>query len=465
MKKIIGIISTVIGLLVFTITIICLKVAFPFKPSLYFYSSYFDKTTVEDINKKYTYKEYGEVNNFEFALENNKIIGGITSDYAIISLINEGKVKPLRKKMEIINNLDQKGKTWESYFTPEVVEQMNSFNDLFTIENQELLRNMYGYEYGANYTFKFSDFVIPYFINDKLLAYDTSKIFGELNMSNNPFNFTKTPTLVEALSALSSKLNDIQIQWTKNERENVVLGSSINDPEPNTRWNTQITNQNYLELINNFADMIFDGTGALISDIKRNLFDTDSDIILNNLINPTSKIDAAFIYNGDALDAYYGHDNFNAITDGDRLRIIRTKYTVRILDCFIVSSSISDQDQMNLLTYFNDILFKDIFVDSKTLEDNDEEHPGTNYQTNAILRNFDYVNYTPAAKSSYDYIYNHYFYDEQTKMQDEIARSIYQVASTNTSSIDAIYVKPISPIEKETLSKLTLAFQKKLNGY
>ena len=459
MKKIIGIITGVVALLASIITIICLKIAFPFKPSFYSYSSYFDEKTVEDINKKYSYKEYGDVNSFEFALENNKIIGGITSDYAIITLINEGKVSPLRKKMEQIMERIKPNcflnNTWEEYFTPEAVEQMNSFDPYL---DQKLLQTMYGNEYGSKYVFSFSDFVIPYFINDKLLAYDTSKVFNEINMPKDPFNFTQAPTLVQALNALRGKLNDIQIQWTKNERENIALGSSINNPENN--WDTTITSQNYSELINNFANMIFEGTGASISNIKRNLFDSDSDIILNNLINPTSKIDAAFIYNGDALDAYYGHDNFSAITDGDRLRIIRTKYTVRILDCFVISSSIDDNEQKKLLEYFNDIIFKDIFV---TEEELNKSNPETIYQDNVILRIFDYVNYTPTAKSAYDYIYKNYFYDEETQTYDEIARSIFQVSSTNEQL--GIYVKNLSPIDKETLSKLTLAFQKKLNGY
>ena len=459
MKKIIGIITGVVALLASIITIICLKIAFPFKPSFYSYSSYFDEKTVEDINKKYSYKEYGDVNSFEFALENNKIIGGITSDYAIITLINEGKVSPLRKKMEQIMERIKPNcflnNTWEEYFTPEAVEQMNSFDPYL---DQKLLQTMYGNEYGSKYVFSFSDFVIPYFINDKLLAYDTSKVFNEINMPKDPFNFTQAPTLVQALNALRGKLNDIQIQWTKNERENIALGSSINNPENN--WDTTITSQNYLELINNFANMIFEGTGASISNIKRNLFDSDSDIILNNLINPTSKIDAAFIYNGDALDAYYGHDNFSAITDGDRLRIIRTKYTVRILDCFVISSSIDDNEQKKLLEYFSEIIFKDIFV---TDEELNKSNPETIYQDNVILRIFDYVNYTPTAKSAYDYIYKNYFYDEETQTYDEIARSIFQVSSTNEQL--GIYVKNLSPIDKETLSKLTLAFQKKLNGY
>ncbi len=458
MKKIIGIISAIVISLVVLITVICLKIIYPFKPSFYSYSSYFDKKTVQEINKKYSYKEYGDVNSFEYALENNKIIGGITSDYAVISLINEGKIAPLRKDMEEMNRLTDIGNiTWEEYFTPVAREQMKFYDGKL---NQELLQTLYGEEYGSNYIFKFSDFVIPYFINDKLIAYDTSKIFNELNMNIDPFNFSAPPTLLEALQKLTEKSPNIQIQWTKNERENVVLGATKNDPKMN--WDTKITDQNYLELINNFSEIVLEGTEAPISNIKRNLFDTDSDIILNNLINPTSKISAAFIYNGDALDAYYGHDNFQSIVDGDRLRIIRTKYTVRILDCFVISSSIDNDTKKELLNYFNEIIFKDIFASDKELENMD---PETIYQQNAILRIFDYVNYTPTALSAYNYVYNNYFYDEETQKHDEIARGIYEVASTNNDPINPIYVQALSPIEKETLSKLTLAFQKKLNGY
>ncbi|MBD5423119.1 MAG: hypothetical protein HDR43_01330 [Mycoplasma sp.] len=454
MKKIIILVATSILSITFLVVILVLKIVFPFKPSFYAYSSYVDERTMKQINEKYTYKEYSTVNDFEYAIENNKAIAGITSDYSIISLINNGKIVPIRKQIEEINNLKL---NWTDYFTEESVSQMNDYDKYISEDIQKRLREEFG-EYGENYTFKFSDFVVPYFINDKVIAYDTTKVLNKKDTSDNPFNFSNYPTLEEALRELTSVKSDIKIQWTKNERENIVNGPTIDNP--GNKWSTEIDNNNYQKWVEDFATIILDGTNAPISDIKRNLFETDSDIILNNLINPSSKIDAAFIYNGDALDAYYGHDNFQEIQDGDRLRIIRTKYTIRILDCFVVSSSISKEERKNLLTDFNSWLFNGMFSSKDELT---FINPNIIYEQDGIMRIFDYVNYTVAAKGPYEYIYENYFLDEENGKVDDIARSIYKVAKNDPDQ--GIYVRSLAPIEKETLSKLTLLFQQKLNGY
>ena len=458
-KLILFIIASIVslGLIILVFTI---KFTNPYKPSFYSYSAYADAATMRDINKSYTYKEYATAKDFEYAFENNKAIAGVTSDYSIISLINNGKIAPIRKQVQEINKLEN---PWESYWSETSVEQMNSYNNFITKETQEKLNVEYP-EYkeeanGNNYVFKFSDFVVPYFINDRVIAIDTKKVLGKINITdiNNEFKFdTIHPTLVEALQKIDKEAsNDIKIQWTKNERENVSMGSTKNDPK--NQWSTKIDENNYEELLNNFVFMVEEGTKAKISDVKKNLFDSDSDIILNNLINPASKINVAIIYNGDALDAYYGHDNFKDIEDGDRVRIVRTKYTLRILDCFVVSSSINKKERYNLLKDFNKTLFNGMFFSIEDFEKN--ENP---FEIEGMMRIFDYVNYTPAAKNIDQYVYENYFKDEEGK-QDEIARSIYKVSTTNEK--DGIYVKSLEPIKKDVLSKLALDFQKKLNGY
>ena len=452
LNKIIVITISTISLL-FVILIITIKSIFLFKPSFYAYSSYVDEKTMNQINKNYTYKEYGTISEFEYAFGNNKAISGITSDYLIISLIKEGKVSPISNKLMKMNNLENQ---WESYFSDTTIEQMRLFDQYIDQETQNMLNQKYK-EYGGNYNFKFSDFVVPYFINDKVIAYDTTKILNQKNTNNNPLGFDKVPTLKEALSKIHEKSIDFKIQWTKNERENIVMGSTTNNPESN--WDTLINKDNYLNWLDNFTQIVENGTGAKISDIKRNLFDADSDIILNNLINPNSKIDVAYIYNGDALDAYFGNDNFKEIEDGDRLRIIRTKYTIRILDCFIVSSSISENETNKLLEKFNASLFNGMFWSEKQIEEKNEELKSKNqsiYEADGILRIFDYVNYTPASKGAYEYIYNNYFEG------DEIAKEIYKVAENKDTNM---FVKNIGPISKEIVSEMSLAFQKKLNGY
>lgn len=466
MKKSINkkmIIFIVIGILTlgFIIFIICIKSIYTFKPSFYAYSSYVDNKTKKMISKNYSYKEYGNVSEFEYAFENNKAVAGITSDYSIISLINEGKLAPIRQDIMKINNLIN---NWEDYFSDSVKEQMNFYNSTL---DQTFLKNKFGDNDINNGDYKFSDFIVPYFINDKLIAFDTQKVLNKKNLTLDQvnkelsLNNNSTPTIIEALKSLNQHTTNksFKVQWSKNERENVVLGATYENENINENWSTKITNDNYEQLLNNFSKIVKEGTGSSINDVKKNLFDTDSDIILNNLINPDSKITTAIIYNGDALDAYYGHDNFSSVEDGDRVRILRTKYTVRILDAFVVSSSIDKNKRLELLTNFNTSLFANMFKSKEELEKID---PNKIYQSDGIMRIFDAINYTPAAKGAYEYIYENYFEDENGN-QDEIARDIFQVAKTDLTI--KIFVSPISYIEKEVLSKLTMAFQKKLNGY
>ncbi|WP_022935373.1 hypothetical protein ACJA28_00080 [Mesomycoplasma moatsii] len=439
------------------IIVVVFKFIYTFQPSFYSYSSYVDPQTVKQINKKYTYKEYASANEFEFALENNKAIAGIGSDYSIVSLIRQGKIAPIRKEMEkLLNPHEDKLWSWENYWTEETRQQMQEYDEYLNDPKiQDFLQKQFNDPYYKE--FKFSDFVVPYFINDKVIAFDTKKIWNNIDLSQEEviqklgLNDQNTPTLEKVLEALNTSNSNIKIQWTKNERENVVLGDTISNPKE--KWNTEITENNYLEWLNNFAKIVKDGTGFSMDNTNKNLFDTDSDIILNNLINPTSKINVTMIYNGDALDAYYGHDNFQSIQDGDRVRIIRSNYTVRVLDCFVVSSSISQNEKEKLLNNFNELLFNGMFSDENELLAKDKNE----FNTSGIIRIFDYVNYTPAAAGAYKYIYNNYFED------DEYAKYIYTVAKTDEKL--GIYVKGIAPIEKNVLSKLTLAFQKKINGY
>ena len=452
-KKIIIWISASVITLGALIAVLVVKFTNPFKPAFYAYSSYTDQQTKNQIQKKYTYKEFGSYEEFEYAIGNNKAIAGITSDYSIINLINEGKIAPISKDLaEIlgkpIDNL------W-NYFTDVTNEQMLAYDNLLTIDEVEYAAK---YGYPENYDFKFRDFVVPYFINDRVIAFDTKKVLGHTYQAGeeiNPLKISSNADLSECLKILKEKNNSIKIQWTKNPIENVVYGSSyLSNGQYNglDSFSTQINSSNYMEWIDNFATMVQVSTGGSISNNGVNIFDSDSDIILNNLINPSSKIDVAILYNGDALDAYYGHDNFSAIDDGDRLRILRSQNNIRILDAFVVSSSISHEKRKELLSFFNQYMFNNMFVTKSEL---DAMNPETIYEQDGIMRIFDYVNYTPTAKGAFEYIRENYFIlDPVTGKKDDVAIDIFNVVSG----------KAIMPVKQQLLSDLTLEFQKKLNG-
>ena len=132
-------IASLIGL----ITVVSLKTVNPYKPAFYLFSGYLDEQSKKDIDQKYTVKEYGDVNEFDFAIANQKATAGITSDYLIVNLINEGKIAPLSIEMRELNGQkdDTTGKVtpltkdeYLKYFTDESVEQMNFFNSFITKE-------------------------------------------------------------------------------------------------------------------------------------------------------------------------------------------------------------------------------------------------------------------------------------------------------------------------------------------
>lgn len=471
-KKIVVLIAVGIITLGISIFIICIKLSNPYKPAFYVYSSYVDKQTVKNIDKKYSLKEYQDANAFDYAISNQKAIAGITSDYLIINLIKEGKISPISKEIKEINELEFE---IDSYFSDETQDQMKKYDYGFEgykglindEETQKMLQEKYP-EYG-NYKFKMSDFIVPYFINDRVYAFDSKKILNQTfapGTNINPLNFNtkninnqcipEAETTEEVLEKIikSSKSPNVVIQWIKNEIENSVIGSEWN----NGVFSTSITEENYKNLVNNFSNIVKKGTGHSISDNKANIFESDSDVILNNLINPSSRIKAAVLYNGDALDAYYGNDNFSDIEDGDRLRIIRTKNNVRILDAFVVSSDVSSNQRKDLLNFFNQQLFNNMFKSKKDLEKENEILKKDNksiFETNGIMRIFDYVNYTPAAKGAFEFIVESDYFKTEDGNVDKVALNIFTVGKNGT---------PIAPVDKQTFSKLSNFFQKKLNG-
>ena len=491
-------IASLIGL----ITVVSLKTVNPYKPAFYLFSGYLDEQSKKDIDQKYTVKEYGDVNEFDFAIANQKATAGITSDYLIVNLINEGKIAPLSMEMrelngekndknEVVKPLSKQD--YLGYFTDEAVTQMNFFDKFITPETQARLRKDYP-EYGTNYSFTFSDFVIPYFMNDQVYAFDTNKILGETyakgeeinplgfktDKQNIPWAETVTEAMKTIVDAAKEHGNIPKIQWVKNEIENSFLGSEYDDHE---KFDTALTEDNYLTNLENFSKIVQEATGASMSNNSVNLFETDSDGILNNLINPDNRINIATLYNGDALDAYWGSDNYEGkMEDGDRLRFVRTKNSIQILDAFVVSSDVDADTRKELLEYFNYWMFNYVFKTKEELieiRDALEVLPETErkysfYELPGMLRIFDFVNYTVSAKGIYDFLVEDYFVIEEEEEEaktkadgdagdeeepapviDQIALNIFKLSPN---------AKPISPVDKELTSKLTTAFQRKING-
>lgn len=88
------------------------------------------------------------------------------------------------------------------------------------------------------------------------------------------------------------------------------------------------------------------------------------------------------------------------------------------------------------------------------------------YELPGMLRIFDFVNYTVSAKGIYELLLEDYFIieDEQgdpvldaadQPVVDQIALNLFKLSPQ---------AQPISPVDKELVSKLTTLFQQKING-
>lgn len=438
----ISFISTLaIGIL---IIIFVIKCAFPYKASIYFFSSYVDGETKSQINKKYNYKEYKSTEDFEYAISNNKAIAGVSSDYAIINMIKQGVISPISYLFNEIFGIDEDP---SKHYINSVNDQLSFFDQFLDDDIQNQLQNKYGHLYKEKKKFKFIDFVIPYFINDRVYAYDWTK-FG-LNKDNAQINvkdYSVKGILESLFSSKNNKNNNTKMNWTKNELENTIFGQEFYS----TKFDTIVNENNYQKYIDGFSKIIEEGTSVAMNDSSKNIFESDSDVVLNNLISPQSDFNAAVLYNGDALDAYYAHDNFTQIPKYlNPIRIIRSKNNIKILDAFVVSSGIDEFEKKQLLKDLNPIVFNGMFFDSEELEKHDDP-----YEIPGIFKIFNFVNYTPCSKTIYDYTLKNYFIDEKTNEVDKIAQQIFQVDNK---------AKPIYPINKNVASNLRSAFQKKLN--
>ncbi|MGL5519895.1 MAG: hypothetical protein ACRDBR_00480, partial [Metamycoplasmataceae bacterium] len=63
------------------------KILNPYKPAIYNYAAYASSENISKVKQKYSYKEYKGIQDFEFAIQNNKAIGGVGPDYSIYQLI------------------------------------------------------------------------------------------------------------------------------------------------------------------------------------------------------------------------------------------------------------------------------------------------------------------------------------------------------------------------------------------
>ncbi|WP_322876275.1 type 2 periplasmic-binding domain-containing protein [Mycoplasmopsis felis] len=383
------------------ITTLTLKKNKSFKPSFYNYKSYMSNDNIEHLNNTFDYKEFDEINQFTNALINNKAAAGIGSDFLAAELANKGLISKLdysillnlpelknylkyddylkefnELNIQLKNTKDQEQKASLNNKILKIQQNLNDSKKAKELIKQyvkltlrpEIWNHLNSYNLNDNN--ELWEYFYPYYSQDMVIAYNIKKVsINPENLDENQSidiskyidKFINTEPNKEIIQNPYSIINLLKIisengydKWviTDAVRDNMLYGSSY-WPLPNGRTNEKFTgivqeednnSKPYEILIDSFVDLIKDGTGFDIRNNKHITLKGDGLEIVNDLINPNRPdINAAIMYNGDAIDSYYGSDNFpNQVEDGE-IRAIKPNQNILLVDGLVLSNKLNQE--------------------------------------------------------------------------------------------------------------------------
>lgn len=458
-----------------------------FRPVLMNFEAYLSEDAIKEIQKNFQYKVFSELNEFSRAVESERVVGGVASDFEIARLAIGNKISKV-KYDKILRNIPElqveetramafeengmlKKTIVSKYLRTETMEHMDSYNDyLIDMKGKRIDHDNDG---RAD---EMWEYMLPYYIQDKVLAY-TSGVYEKGGVDSEGNEIT-VPLRRQSYAALSDEEKEKGIRfdeqtfsaigkklvskkfnkftWTEASRDNLLIGSEAKNAQPVSSdgiYSGYVTPQNYISMIEGFLEVVKNGTGRPVSDISRNRFLSSGNDILQSLINPNSDSDVGVMYNGDALDALYSRDNFSSVPDG-QIKYIRPKNNITLLEGWVfakannfdLNKKIYDALYNSIykgIDYTEEALFakiakwvqtpffiknsdgKFVFetkkndgVEKVIWEKNGQKNYALtiNYSTVPVLRNFDYMNYTPSWRSDFNLIKKLYFNDATTSL-------------------------------------------------
>ncbi|WP_051521832.1 hypothetical protein [Mycoplasma leonicaptivi] len=363
-----------------------------FKPSFFNYKSYMSTQNINVLRNVFDYKEFDSISEFSNSLINNKAAAGIGSDFLAVELINKNLIDKINysvlfnnKDLEpmlgydklkseydlLIKNHKQVPQELEEQFKKATQARLLAKNYLKLVLRKEIFDHLT--EYKLKNGSELWEYFFPYFSQDMVVSYNIKKVKipqknknedGSINLelykdsfkSNDPEKsvISDTKALVNIMKILSQNNYN---NWVITDaiRDNMLYGSSY-WPLPNGRTETKFTgfiedlpnniDEPYKLMIDSFTSLIKDGTGFDIKDNKHISFIGDGLEIVNNIINPTRPdVNVAIMYNGDAIDAYYGSDNFPDVVEDGEIRSIKPKHNLLLVDGFVIAKSLSDESK------------------------------------------------------------------------------------------------------------------------
>ncbi|MBN4089627.1 hypothetical protein [Mycoplasma enhydrae] len=366
------------------------KLTNAYRPSIYNYEAYLSPTIINKLKKNYNYKEFKEINEFTQALVQDKAIAGVGSDFQAAQLILDKKIKKIDfSKLYGSKELSSWNKR-KNLFTDNIQNHLEKFDELIYSKIEQMKdaeRKIKGFEINtvekkwrmieknrpSNDWDHFYDFVIPYYVQDKGIAYN----FNKDSRPHLDLNTPEIQTLEEKSTQLDwfeifstlKKHNFKRVAWTNAYVDNLMIGVFNYMHKHPTEWKKVFTKNgndklldfnesNYRIAIDSFVSFVKAATDHSIKNTQYNFISSNGLELLNHLIEPKpSRSDSGVIYNGDALDAYYSEDNFASVKNGN-IRFIRPKNNFILVDCWIISNKLDNKDTDNFLKMLGDNIYR-----------------------------------------------------------------------------------------------------------
>ncbi|MEE3927994.1 hypothetical protein V2E24_00170 [Mycoplasmopsis ciconiae] len=346
-------------------TALTLKYKTPFRPSFFNYKASMSKRNQELVFKTFDYKQFSEINEFTVALINNHAVAGIGTDYLAASLIKRGVLKKIDYASLLdIPDLkeDEVEEALKVILAPEVFNHLQKY-DQFLNQNNTSDKKIHLYDY-----------FFPYFAQDAVIAYNPLKVQNAFSESNEgKIDFESETKRLNLEGDAHKMINILKVlsannynKWviTDAVRDNMLYGSGYDlpinsDKRTDENFTGKVDVENYITLIDNFKDLIKDGTGFDVKDTNNISFKGDGLEVLNNLISPSEKnANVTIMYNGDAIDAYYSEDNNKDVEAGTAIKIIRPNKNIFLVDGLVLSSSIDVENEKQYLRNLSQNVYK-----------------------------------------------------------------------------------------------------------
>ncbi|VEU70374.1 type 2 periplasmic-binding domain-containing protein [Mycoplasmopsis glycophila] len=378
-KKIIYLISGIFAIGAIGFGALGYKITHPFKPSFFNYKSYISEKNEEYLNRFFQYKVFDEINEFGKALTNNKAAAGIGSDFQAVNLIKEGLITKIDYSVLLddssLRSYNDVKSALKSLYRKEIWDHLESYNKYLIDQNQKpLLSN---WTDGVHPT-EFWEYFVPYYSQDAIVGYNVTKVsikpenkkinseeidFDSLS-NQAKYGQENTHNLVNILKTLKANgFNHLTI--TDAIRDNMLYGSSYwklpNGNRISDKFTGDVTDKTYPELLKYFNDLIFDSMGYSLKDYNHISLKGDSLEIIRNVLNPDYKdYAAAIMYNGDAMNAYYGSEHFPELKKDGQIRGIKPKHNILLIDGLVVAKNGSEESKKNYLKVLSNSVYENL---------------------------------------------------------------------------------------------------------